>query len=362
MRSARFAVGFLLTLACAVSSSAVRVKTVEPGTRTYGATDAILGALGTKRKVSKRFASDVVFFDRQTVPEWASLQIYNAGSVLRDETYIAELKKLGISAPALNALNASATMTSKRHKEYRVVVLQIKDNLAVAKELMRLAARDSALNAMLRTPGMRLVTSVEAVFGHQATSQFAVGGDAALSNLGGTSIQIELGVNRSSTVKLSDGMIVAYQFACLCWNTEGTVLQLHRDIDGGRTCPKGMAPVLSTPASAKETSDSCPSLQGHWRRDIDNVPLTFVQSECGFTAAAPDKDISHRFVGIFSNGRFQYKIFRRNELVACETVMSGYVDVVDNDHIVMNIVGTDGNCELPAGFQERFAWHRDASR
>ncbi|MGZ5441940.1 MAG: hypothetical protein ACXW5U_24645 [Thermoanaerobaculia bacterium] len=182
------------------------------------------------------------FFERQTIPGWAELEVFNAGTITKSESYIRELEKLGLSVVAIGALEMSAKIDESTG--YRLVLLQIKDNQAVARELRQLAQLDPDLRGLLRDPGLRIVTSVEQVFDHAVADKIQAGAkaNATLTKLKGADLQLNVGGNiqRDTTVKLSDGMVVAYRFARLCWSPDLTTLQLRRDVDGKDRCPEGM--------------------------------------------------------------------------------------------------------------------------
>jgi hypothetical protein len=320
-----------------------------PGTRSFDSNAAILGAVGIKRSLPNKGGH---FFDRQLVPAWRTLQVHNAGVVTRDESYVRQLKKLGLSAPAVAAIETSAAY--KKQKKAQLVTLQIRDNTAVAKELLALAAADPFVAATLRTTDMHLVTSVEAIFGHEVTSELQIGGDATLTAVGTTSVELNFTTENKRKVKLSDGTIVSYQLARMCWSKDGELLHLQRDIDDGAACPGDMVSRFVGPVA-----ETCPSIAGKWRRDHDRVGLTINQTGCKISASAPDVDVSHWFDGVYSGGTFHYQTRRRNETTKCETVMTGYIHVSNPDMIRMIVVGSDGKCELPSDFRENFTWHRD---
>jgi hypothetical protein len=82
------------------------------------------------------------------------------------------------------------------------------------------------------------------VYDHTVADKIQAGADAnaTLTKLKGADLQLNVGgkIQRDTTVKLSDGMVVAYRFARLCWSADMQTLQLRRDVDGKDGCPAGM--------------------------------------------------------------------------------------------------------------------------
>lgn len=214
-----------------------------PGTRLYGASDAMLGALGRKRRIGDGEA----FFERVTIPAWNSLEVYNAGTVTVTQEQIARLKELGLSAETLGAINAK--LGRQTTSNFKMVQFQIRDPQRLASEIDRVLNEDGRLAGVLSESGIRIITSIWVVFDQQATSNLeaAAGATATLTKVANENVELKVDTEFQNNykVKIGDGTIVAYQFARLCWSRNGSLFTLIRDVQQRDVCPGTTSEVLS---------------------------------------------------------------------------------------------------------------------
>ncbi len=340
-----------------------------PGTLATKSHDAILGAIGFKEHA--RDGEKVLwFFERITVPDWNRLEVHNAGSTTRTESQIRHLEEAGLSPVTKTLLE-----TRGRHEDsrgYRLVTFQIRDSTAIARELLEMSKTDASMRTILRHPGVRIVREVDQVFDHETTEKLEAktGASAKLAKARDTDIQLSFGAEQSSVVTISDGSVVSYRLALLCWGADGS-LQLR--LDQGEGCPTGLSETLPDTVEAVATREigrptvepitkpECPSIAGWWIREIDGARLQLNQEDCTISADAFTGPFSHSFRGLFADDYFQYVVKRLDKASGCQTKMYGNIEVLDPDKIRVVVVATDGKCDLPANFWEDLIWRRDTT-
>jgi len=249
---------------------------LAPGTRAYGSSDAILGALGRKRRIGRGEA----FFERVTIPAWKSLEVYNAGAFTVTQEHIARLKELGLSLEALAAVNAK--LGRQTTSSFKLVLLQIRDQQKLATEIDKALTEDVGLSRVLSQPSMRIITSVGVVFDQEATSKLeaAVGAKATLTKVANQDVELKIDTEfqKNYKVQISDGTIVAYQFARLCWAADGSLFTLIRDVQRKDVCPTGSSEVLGVGSRTK-----APPTPAELEIDADPVNIDFPTKNSGQT-------------------------------------------------------------------------------
>ncbi|HYC61631.1 MAG TPA: hypothetical protein VEK79_18895 [Thermoanaerobaculia bacterium] len=254
MRNLLSAVTIALFFGCSASAPSRLADSVTdtnhnllPGTRARGSVDAMLGAIGLKAEPR----GEESYFTRSTLPDWTQLQVYNAGSVDRTQSDIRELKRIGLSAAAVASLEASAKIEGEN--KYRLQMLQIRDGQRVAGELRRLANGDPELRGLLMVPNLRIVTSVEQVFGHDTSAKLnaSAGVTANATKVGAYDIALNFagGATSSDVLKISDGTVIAYRLARLCWSKDASFLTFIVDAPGRDACPPEMVETPNFSAS-----------------------------------------------------------------------------------------------------------------
>lgn len=342
-----------------------------PGTLVVKSHDAILGAIGYKQQ-TQEIEKPQWFFERMTIPAWKSLDVYNAGAITRSESQIRQLEKLGLSSVSRAWLETSGKHDSSRG--YKVVTLQIRDSEGIARELLELSKNSPYLRSILRQGGVRIVREVDQVFDHKTTEQLKAntGASATLAKARDTDVQLSFGAEQSSTVTLSDGSVISYRLALLCWSPEGA-LQLR--LDQGVGCPAGFSETLpdavkiadgvneepTPPRHSEPATPPCPNIAGTWIREMDGVKLLFAQDVCTISAEAPTGPFAHSFRGLYTDDHFQYVVKRTNNANGCMTRMFGNIEMLTSDRIRVVVAATDGKCDLPANFWEDLFWRRESA-
>jgi len=350
-------------------------RTVEPdlvpGTLVTKSHEAILGAIGYKQQTQVGKETRW-FFERMAVPAWKNLDVYLPGTVMRSESEVRGLEKLGLSAVSRAWLE-----TSGRHEKsdtYKLVTLQIRDPEEIAHELLELSKANPYVRSILRQPGVRIVREVDQVFDHETTEklQLTTRAGATLAKARDTDVQLSFGAERKTTVTISNGSVVAYRLALLCWKRDGT-LQVR--LDQGSPCPAGFQETLPDAVeiadakpvntTVRETQPAtlakpeCPSIAGWWVRDMDGARLEIHQDGCMISADAPTGPFAHSFRGLYIDDHFQYVVKRTNNTGGCKTVMYGDIEVLEPDRIRVVVAATDGKCELARDFWEDLTWRRE---
>ena len=245
-----------------------------PGNMVLKSHEAILGAIGYKQQ-THGVEKPQWFFERMIIPAWKSLEVLNVGEITRSESQVRQLEKLGLSSISRTSLE-----TSGRHDSsagFKVVTLQIRDSEGIARELLALSKSNPYIRSVLRQGGVRIVREVDQVFDHQTTEDLKARtrASATLTKARDTDMQLSFDAGQNSTVTLSDGSVISYRLALLCWNTEGT-LQLR--LDQGAGCPAGFSETLpdtvkvddlvtDQPKPCPERSNTpCPEIAGTWAR------------------------------------------------------------------------------------------------
>jgi hypothetical protein len=338
-----------------------------PGTLVIKSQEAILGAIGYRQQAQEH--NKEWFFERMAVPAWKSLDVYNAGSITRTESQIRQLEKLGLSAVTRAWLETNGRLDASHG--YTLVTLQIRDSEGIATELLELSKTSPYIRSILRQPGARIVREVDQVFDQKTTEKLLAKthASATLTKARGTDTQLSFGAEQESTVTISDGSVVSYRLALLCWKADGT-LQLR--LDQGTRCPAGFSETLpdnvervnlpTRPVVSKQhvvANPACPSIAGRWVRDLDGAKLLIEQHGCMITADAPTGPFSHSFRGGYADDYFQYVVKRTNSTDGCKTEMYGHIEVLSSDRIRIIVSATDGKCELASNFWEDLIWHRE---
>lgn len=358
-----------------------------PGTLVTKSHEAILGAIGYKEQTQMQ-GETRWFFERMVVPAWNGLEVHNAGAVTRSESEIRRLEELGLSSVTRAFLETRGKHDSTRG--YRLVTLQIRDAESVARELLELSKTNAYLRSILRQRGVRIVREVDQVFDHETTNEMEAKtkASATISKARDTDVQLSFRAERNSAVKISDGSVVSYRLALLCWDSDGA-LQMRLDHQGSG-CPAGFsetlpdsvqmadivrsipnsaedvpvkptAPVKTDTAVADDTPspEECPNIGGWWVREIDGARLLIRQNRCTIAADAPTGPFAHVFRGLYTDDHFQYVVKRRNNSTGCETRMYGNIEVLAPERIRVVVAATDGKCDLAANFWEDLIWQRE---
>lgn len=124
--------------------------------------------------------------------------------------------------------------------------------------------------------------------------------------------------------------------------------------------PSSLIPPISvpTPLVLERKPNSCPTIAGVYTRSDGGRVIQFVQSGLSITCVDIDPSYDHRGTGQWNGAFFDYTVVRKNLLSGCVTQMFAKVSVPDQNSLKLDIVGTDGNCDLPKTFVEGTEWRR----
>lgn len=191
---------------------------VYPNTRDPNAPDASLGAFGLK-------AGDAFFLSGRV----HSTPLATA-NVTQLEYRADDVRRLGLST---RALHARAHLVDTAHVGYRLVIVRLLDAWTTTDSLRVAFAREPLLRTRLAAAHTRLVDAVALIYAYerQSASDQRISGTAVVRN--DTIFQGESSRQRTQFLSLSDGTVVRYRLAKLCWNADTTaVISLVPDLRG----------------------------------------------------------------------------------------------------------------------------------
>ena len=101
----------------------------------------------------------------------------------------------------------------------------------------------------------------------------------------------------------------------------------------------------------------CPEVAGVWQRTTDGLVLQLKQEGCSIAGTAKNATFDHVTTGSFdrSTKEFAVETKRRNNPQECTTQMYGAIRLA-SESLIVDVVGTDGRCDLPPNFKESSEW------
>lgn len=202
-----------------------------PNPRVGGAVDAALGYVGFKGQDRSRA------FQRQGNPPWTELKTRVTGEI---QLTAADTQRLGAAFGFQFArLKIAGGSNSTGTVSYKRVVLQIDDMWQTRSSLNTFIRASEQLRKDLENGDSRLVDAVDMVYGYRATGTSADSLSAGAS-LVSDSLVFNAGTTKRWSIALSDGMVMSYRLAKLCWNAGGEIEVIIQDTPGrGNECPAG---------------------------------------------------------------------------------------------------------------------------
>lgn len=231
-----------MSIPAVLSSDAAEL---EPGQRSRGAPNAILGSVGEKRR------EEGSWFERQRVPQWKSVAVHTASVVSINKATQVRLGELGVTADALTQAKIKAGWNET--DEAKLTTLQIMDPSALAEEIETQVKTDPKLASILSLDNARIVTSVTTIVDHKLASELDASLDvkASVSKLTGAddvAVSLDIGGARKRQIKIGDGTVILYRLARLCWSPDRKLVALRIDYEKkSDPCPPGTGDRL--PAS-----------------------------------------------------------------------------------------------------------------
>ncbi len=94
-------------------------------------------------------------------------------------------------------------------------------------------------------------------------------------------------------------------------------------------------------------------LNGSWIRS-DMLVITFAATGCSIVGSANTAAFRHTLTGTYNDAsRVMPLIVQRTSVATgCVTSMTGTLILTDSTHLTLVVTGTDGACDLPAGYNE----------
>jgi len=114
-------------------------------------------------------------------------------------------------------------------KGYKVVLTRLSNTKEIADQLS--VGGDGLDEQYLALPSLRFITGVTQIFDHNQTSNTKASVDAKISGIENFNGKVTLKSNSGKTIKLNyeDGATVAYTYARICWNPDGTISYLQEE-------------------------------------------------------------------------------------------------------------------------------------
>lgn len=210
------------------------MQIVDDQYRSTGSSDAVLGSYGRRLDEGlNRYHLDGPLINKFSTrkPRVVILSFDN----------LSELKELGFKI----AEEAELKLIGKiKHKgKYRLVVVKPTDPSLFEKAARSLFASDSFFRGKAKNENFRYIDSVAYIVDYDATESInwsAVGHANIDRIVEGFNLGIKVGQDNTSSVKLPDQQIIAYQFRRLCWD-KGQIVDAVTDLIGGdaNACGQG---------------------------------------------------------------------------------------------------------------------------
>lgn len=127
---------------------------------------------------------------------------------------------------------------------------------------------------------------------------------------------------------------------------------------GDQSAGDEAAPDPSAPSGATG-AELCKAMSGTFGRS-DGLTISLRSNGCQISAVAENDTFFHDWKSTLDHATrvMNVSIRRFNKRTGCQTVMSGEVFVRDARSFTVAIHGSDGRCDLPAGFSESSLFHR----
>lgn len=230
----------LLAMASTACASTSYIDWANEKYRTGKALSAELGAVGVVRREEKNV------FEKRSVPGWAEMQIENLGSV---DTKVTRSLLASVGADVATLGKAAGNAELDYGQSVKLDFFAIRDIEVLRNEINK---RPDVVAALKRWgKDARIVTTVLLAYDHDRTQMSKGAADLTYSAYeGGTGkIQASVGGTKTAEFKLSDGAILAYEYARFCWSPDGTIGEIRVDrwtrlgdphcIEGTSTSPPG---------------------------------------------------------------------------------------------------------------------------
>jgi hypothetical protein len=210
------------------------MEVVDDQYRSAGSSSVVLGAYGRiLREGTNRYQMDGFFIKefRTAKPRIVELSFDN----------VQKIEKLGFELAQEAKANLGFNRTNKGN--YKLIVVRPYDPSVFEKTLIKKLRSDSFLQNKVKNPDFRYIDSVVFIVNYDATKKIegSITGSANIDRIAeGFTLEVNMGQNKKTDIKLPDNQIIAYQYRRLCWKN-GEVVDTVKDLIGAdaQACGQG---------------------------------------------------------------------------------------------------------------------------